>query len=242
MRNIVFIVLMVGGTSLAFSDDWTGAWHRNSLNDSAEIVITAAGSGKFHFAITAFSGAHTGEIEGDALIKGDSAEWMTNEDDVERRVGFERTTKGITVTTVECEGYFGGAGVVFDGEYVSEVVPEEKLAEERMMKLIPDAGLVKKIKALLGPSFVYVVSCLQLDASAHNLDDFHAKAIRGCVRGICPEMAAIVMYTPGQTLYVAWFQEGVVYYASSDLRYKKKLTVTIADWAEQYRDAQIVFK
>lgn len=242
MRKIIFITVLLGGHFLAFSDDWSGTWHRNGLNDSAEIVVTAADSEKFHFVITAFSGAHVGEIEGDAVVNGNSAEWVTNEDDVERRVGFERMTKGITVTTVECEGYFGGAGVVFDGEYTSTSETEEKLAEERLSKLIPLAGSSKKLKALLRDSFVYVVSCLQLSVNPQNLDDFHAKVISGCVHGICPEMATIVMYTPGQLYYVAWFQEGIVYYASSDLHYKNRLPVTIADWAEQYHDAKVVFR
>ena len=62
MRKSVCIALLMGCYVFGFSDDWTGTWYRNSLQDSAEIVISVSKPGAFHFAELFFNSDRTWRI------------------------------------------------------------------------------------------------------------------------------------------------------------------------------------
>lgn len=241
MRICAFVMLLLGILDNP-SDHWVGKWYKNSLLNNAELVITPLEGNSFHFVITAFSGAHTGEIEGDAIINENTAQCVMNIDNEERHVHFVRTPKGITVTTKNCEGYFGGSGVVFDGDFVSTIIPEQELADEWIASIIPDRVLVKKIKNALGKSYVPFVYRLHLRFPEQCLDNFKATVISGCVTGVCHDMAAIIMYTENKQFYLAWIEEGKIYYMSSDSKFKRKLPKTISQWAKNFEATKIVFK
>ena len=143
--------------------------------------------------------------------------------------------------TENCEGYFGGAGVLFDGEYTRQKVSEEILADTYLQGILETKGLVIKIKNELGSLFTSMVFCLHLVSDEKCIDPFPAKVIVGCVRGICPDMAAILMYTTDGQFYIAWYNGEGLSYVSPDARYKKKLPKTIARWMKQYEGVRVNF-
>jgi hypothetical protein len=242
MRALFIALLLLAVVVSGFGEVWVGNWFRKSLQNGAEIVITAEKPGSFHFAVTAYSGAHTGEMEGDAVVSGNKAAAVLESGEEKREAIFERTKEGVTLDTVNCEGFFGGADVVFDGAYVRDQIASETLAEKQLQTIVGNRDLVTYARNELGQYFVDVVYCLHLVSDAKNLDPFEAKAYSGCVLGLGPEMAAIIMYTKNLKIYVAWYSDGKLNYLSSDPAFKNKLPKTILEWAKQYAGAKVDFK
>jgi hypothetical protein len=242
MKTIIGVFCATLACLSAQADGWTGTWHRNSLQDSAEIVITGEEKGKFHFIVTAFSGAHTGEMEGDAVVTGRTAQAVLEDDDVTREAIFTSTITGLRLTTENCEGYFGGAGVVFDGTYVKDAPQAESLALTRLEELLGNKELAAKIKKEMGPALVDMTYCLHVVSEEKCLDSFPATVYVGNVMGVGPEMAAILMVTRKNDFYTAWYDGEKLSYMSSDVRFKKKLPKTIADWVKQYVDVPVIFR
>ena len=151
MKKMIGVVYLLLAALTARADGWQGTWHRNSLQDSAEIVITEVTNEGFHFTVTAFSGAHTGEMEGDAVITGRTAKALLEDDEVPREALFELAKEGIHLTTVNCEGYFGGAGVVFDGIYGGDTPAADSLALAHLEQILGNKTLADKIKKEMGP-------------------------------------------------------------------------------------------
>ncbi|MEW6527097.1 MAG: hypothetical protein AB1444_10560 [Spirochaetota bacterium] len=238
IKYILLFFLSIIGAS---DNSWEGTWYRNSLVDNAELVISVVTQDSFHFVLTAYSGAHTGVIEGNAVLKDNTAICILDSDD-DREIHFKLTAHGIVVTTKNCEGYYGGAGVVFDGNFTSKIIPEEELADERLKNIIHDSLLIKKIKNTLGKSYTSFVYRLHVISHQKCLDNFNATVIEGCVAGMCDDMAAIVMFTPGKHFYIAWLEEDKIYYVSSDAKFKNKLPKTISEWKKQFEDVTLIIK
>lgn len=234
---LVFFLSIIG----ASDNSWEGTWYRNSLVDNAELVISMEKPDSFHFVLTAYSGAHTGVIEGDAMIKDNTAMGILDSDG-DREIHFKLTAHGVVVSTKNCEGYYGGAGVVFDGNFTSKLIPEEELADERLKNIIHDSLLIKKIKNTLGKSYASFAYRLHVVSHQKCIDDFNATVIQGCVTGMCDDMAAIVMFTPGKHFYIAWLEEDKIYYVSSDAKFKNKLPKTIFEWKKQFEDVTLIIK
>jgi len=223
--HILILLVSILGTP---QNTWNGIWYRNHLCDNAQLVISPKSEDSFHFAITAYSGALTGFIEGDAVINDDTAQWLMYEDGKKREIHFRYTDRGISITTKNCEGYYGAEGVIFDGEYTSYLISEEKLADKWFENIINDMEMNQKIKKALGRSFVPFVYRLHLRFTEKSLDTFKATVISGCVTGLCDSAAAIIMITQQKHFYIAWLEDGLIYYYTSDDTYKQKLPITIS--------------
>lgn len=223
----IFLSIFVYSKTMA----WTGKWYRNSLQNNAELIITNLKDSSFDFKIIAYSGALTGVIEDKAKIKGNIATCMLNEKE-KREIQFELTDMGVVVSSKNCEGYYGAEGVIFDGKFISKMVPEVKLADKVLIDIIKDKELVNKIKNILGKSYTSFVYTLHVISTDECTDNFKATVISGCVAGLCNELAGIIMFTPEKSFYLAWYDEQGVHYYTSDKRYESTPPKTIGQWME----------
>jgi hypothetical protein len=242
MTRLISVVCLLCASFPAWTDGWQGNWHRNSLLESAEMIISNVTKDSFHFTVTAFFGAHTGEMEGDAVITGQTAYSLLEDDDIPREARFVLTNEGITLTTVNCEGYYGGVGVVFDGVFISDILGADSMALARLEEILGNKAMAAKIKKGMGPAFVDMTYCLHVVSEEKCLDSFAATVFVGNVMGVGPEMAAILMVTKNNQFYTAWYDGEKLFYMASDSRYKKKLPKTVSEWVKQYEGVKVEFR
>ncbi len=226
---------------------WSGTWTRKDKRgfDAADVTIEEVTGKSFDFDISAVSGAHTGEIEGQASINGEKARFAekTGFGGVTHEciVDFVLRSKAIEISTNgDCWGY-GGMGVVFDGSYLRE----KPQAAESTLRGLDDAWTAENDRVfaqLTGKDYKTFADTCQMIEEINDLDDFGAKA-RACgVRGLYTSMESIIMTTASGKIYAAVIDvEGEVLYFTNDPRYAGTLPKTINHWRERFREKPVVY-
>jgi hypothetical protein len=239
------IGLVCSATGFA-QQKWDGVWSISSRHSSATLKIKTISKTKLKFEIEAQSGANQGEMAGIATVKGLKANFLDKETNC--RVTFTNAGKIIKITADDCEE-FGGNGVYFYGEYA-------KGARKKLTETLVDYGvfaspeLDKKFATLVGKDYEAFLNAYQVSGELDNEDSFNAKAFSGCVRGICPYNAMIVMYDEQGTIWAAFIAAGdddstITYYTNSN-DWADKFPKTIESWVtnlkESNRNLKIVYK
>jgi hypothetical protein len=179
---------------------WAGTWKYNSRYRPVTIKIRMLSAGRFKFDIDAMTGANMGGVTGTARIKNNRAYFddrLSQEKDAEKfgcELLFIHHEKSLELKeTQECYRY-NGAGVTFAREKLLR--GNTPLLEKNFVdrQVFPDLATDRKFRALVGAKDYELM-----------LDDFHlinedkddtlnARIFNGCVRGICPSNAAIIMF------------------------------------------------
>lgn len=242
--------------------DWAGEWAVGSRFAPRELRIKMRGKNSFEFKLTAASGANTGEIAGTATVRGRLAYFDDRQSAAEKdaadtdtegsgcRLLFSYRKKFIEVReTPECV-YYRGHAVFFTGEYRrgKPAVPEQDLIR---LGIFPDAATDWRFRALVGNDYDSFLNVFQLVSQGEDLDRLGAKVFTGCVRGVCPLMTGIIMFTKNGRFYamvldVDESDRSIARYYSNDGRFLKKLPKTLAEWLAEKRpfaeDLSVLYK
>lgn len=230
--------------------NWNGTWEIKYRHSSSTLDITQVSKNKLKFSISAFSGAHEGEISGSATISGKTANFIKRDKTVNEicKLKFAHTGKTIKVEQSGCQSY-GGVGVYFGGEYKKgkQVLNDSLIT----FGIFPDKKTDQGFRQLVGKDYENFLDNLQLIAEDENKDTFPAKAFSGFVRGLAPFNAAIIMFDNNYNYWAAYIEiddndVAKIHYFSNAAEWKNKLPQTINAWAEEKRqinrNLQIIFR
>jgi hypothetical protein len=231
--------------------NWEGTWTFASRYSPATLKIKKLSASKFKFTIEAISGTHDGEISGIATVKGNRASFSdgNKKKDENCRLIFTKKTNSILVDEENCSSY-GGVGVGFGLEYSKG---KGKLIEQSFVaiEVFPNAEIDRKFKTLVGSKdYESFLNSFQMAGEDEDKDNLGAKVFSGCVRGICPYNAAIIMFDKNENLWAAVIEAGenksTIKYYSNVGEWADKMPKTIEEWVNDKRglneNLEIVFK
>jgi len=203
-KKAAFMALLLAGAGLAAwwvnhripagSRDWIGHWSGPSWPGVQAYSLQIEARGKdLHFNLEAFSGTHSGSIEGILKVEGPRASWQEEHAQEDppftSRLAFTRQGDQIHVAAENTE-YYGGAGISFDDlTFIRGPARpmEYPLVEHNLLTCEEE----DRVKALTGKDYELVVTCLQLArVDEVKTKDFHGKVVDGFVRGAAPDMNA----------------------------------------------------
>lgn len=182
--------------------EWVGLWTGLSWPGVESYTLRIEPRGEnLHFALEAWSGAHSGSIEGILKVEDTRATWQEEHagenPPFTSRLVLTRAGDEIHVAA-ENTDYYGGAGIVFDDLtfHRGPARPMEyPLVEHNLLTQEEE----NRVKELTGKDYPLLVTCLQL-ARADEVKEknFQGKVVDGFVRGLAPDMnARITIETSG---------------------------------------------
>jgi uncharacterized protein len=228
-------------SAAAFSiEGLAGEWTRVGVtqHDSSTLIIKNMTTAGFGFDVSAFSGAHSGEIEGVAVRN--AAEAVFKDEETRCEVRFSRKSDHLFISTSEECLSMGGIGVTFDGEYGKGKV-EAQTPTLAALGILAGNVTENAFSALVGKDYELFLSRFHLRSDQDDLDGLGAKVVSGGVRGLYTSMEAIVMSRPDGTILAAVIDDDVVKYFSNDANFKEKLPVTIDKWRERFAEKKVIF-
>ncbi len=231
------ILLLWLGPVLAAKITWSGEWERIDSNkfDNATVKITDVTPKNFKFTIIAVSGAHVGETEGLAEIKGNRAFYAAET----CRVIFKIVGADLTVQATEGCLKDAGTGVYFDGTYrKGEKVPAPTLKSRGILRTEKEERAFRK---LVGRDYELFVNSMQLIFQEDELDGLGARVVRGAVRGLFTIVEAIIMYRDADRMWAAVIDGDVVKYYTTVPEFRSRLPRTIEEWRESFKEKKVLF-
>ncbi|NLT14481.1 MAG: hypothetical protein GXY05_09075 [Clostridiales bacterium] len=214
---------------------WAGEWRRTHAGrfESAKLAIFSETSGSFRFQLDVFSGAHTGFIDGEATIDGKTA--LFKADETKAELKFSLNNGLIEIVSGGDIGYFGGMGVVFDGEYTQKALPEDTLLTQGY---VSGAAEDQAFREMTGEDYVLFLNTAHLGYEEEDLDGFGAKVWRWRVRGLSGYNESIVMFLPDGALCTAVLDpENEVIKAYTNAGDIKNPPATILAWVADIQEA-----
>ncbi|WP_198135846.1 Ig-like domain-containing protein [Pontibacillus chungwhensis] len=222
-----------------------GEWTRDVKYNDATLTVNKVTDQTFNFTLNAVSGAHSGKIEGTANIQGDEATFADDQGCL-----LTITNQGDTITidqTDECSMY-GGAGVVFSGDYTKGDTTDPT---PRFVKV----GLFtesenEEFKSLVGDHYSLFTDSFQVVTQEDVADDFGGEAYSGFVRGVVNSMNGIVVKSDNGEIYAAtlgnveagdYMSESGVLYFTTDQDHTNHLPKTILKWKNNLANDENVY-
>ncbi len=205
--------------------------------DQATIKITDVTPKNFKFNILSVSGAHIGNLEGLAEIKGNRAVYADNG---KCRIIFKMVGAYLTVEATEgCREYAGaGAAVYFDGTYRKGEVPTTTLKSRGIFQTKHEE---QAFRHLVGRDDELFVDSLSMISPGDDLDGLGAKVVRGGAKGLFTIVEAIIMYRDADHLWAAVIDGDVVKYYTAVPEFQNRLPRTIEKWREPFKGKQVLF-
>jgi hypothetical protein len=223
---------------------WWGQWNieGNGLAHGGQLFIREVGPSGFLFDLSVYNGSHIGMLTAYArlaatnlayarIANGDSGEVG----EITFRRSLEKGRRIIDVDETESCSYYHGMGAVFAGMFV------------RNREALFDGGILNELdlSRLYHISGQYYESLSLRFQGLHqfeeNLDEFHADVTVGGVRGLYTIMEGILMRGKGGELWVAYIDEDLVRYFTTECEYKNRLPKTLEQWRERFREKEVVF-
>ncbi|MDO8177834.1 MAG: nucleotide-binding protein [Undibacterium sp.] len=222
---------------------WWGNWE--TVNDGGmnggSIFIYEVGPAGFLFDLKVYSGAHTGTINGYARIVASdlayfrkSSEHLSEICEIVIRRRLSENTHIIQIEETGTCSYWRGMGAWFGGTFI------------RKRDLIFDGAILDELDLarlyrLLGIHYESFRVCFQGIGEQDNLDPFIATIGVGGVRGLYTIMEAIVMRGERGELWVAFIDNDIIRYFTTESAYKNILPITIDVWRAAFKNKEIVY-
>lgn len=218
---------------------WSGVRQRvgSGLHDQAVLKIANVVAKEFSFELNAYSGAHTGDIEGVAVIAQGKAVYEDRESRC--KMLFTLNKDVITIeTSPGCDNY-GGIGVTFAGTY-KRGDTEPKAATLKALGIFRNESRENAFKALVGKDYHLFLENMQLIYEEEDLDHLGATVFSGAVRGLFTIKEAIIMSCPDGLIIAAVIDGDNVRYFTNHPDYKSTMPKTIEEWRERFPDLEII--
>jgi uncharacterized protein len=229
----------LGGDSGSVPGGWGGEWTRlgSRAMDGASLTVKNVSSRQFDFQLSAFSGSHTGEVEGSAQVT--DAVHAEYQDQEGCHLAFLLSGEKIAVSASEGCFYHAGAGVFFDGDYGrGQLAASEPTLQDYGILTAPQE---QAFKQLVGKDYPLFAETFQLINEEQDLDGLQARVYSAGVKGMFTLMEAILMVCPDGSLLAAVIDDDKVKYFSSHPQYKTRLPKTIEQWRSRFSDKAVVF-
>ena len=225
------------------SPGWWGIWMVESRGRSygGKLFIRDVGSTSFMFDLDVYSGTHMGQVSGQATIVSKElayAQIPNGYDDEDGEIRFRRVLDGKnwiiqSEETANC-GHHHGMGVSFTGDY------------ERHRNSLIELGLLNELEisgiyTLMGQYFEDLMDRFQGIGSEENKDSFVSDVFRGGVRGLYTIMEGVLMLDRKGRIWVAYIDEDVVRYFTTESEWKARLPKTIESWRGGFKDKKVIF-
>lgn len=226
------------------SPSWWGIWKIQSRGGSygGHLFVRDVCSTGFLFDLDIYSGTHTGQVSGYATIASKDlayAHIKNSYQDEDGEICFRRIQKGKNwIIKTEETAYCGdhhGMGVSFTGDYESQ---KNSLSELGMLNELE----ISRVYNLTGQYFDSLMARFQGIGSAENNDTFVAEVFTGGVRGLYTIMEGILMLDKQGRIWVAYIDEDVVRYFTTEFEWRERLPKTIDSWRSRFKEKQIIFK
>lgn len=222
---------------------WWGKWNTedNGKAHGGHLFIREVGATGFLFDLSVFNGGHTGQITSYARIVSADVAYarMPNggagvTGEIVFRRDFHNGRRTIQIDETASCSYHRGMGAVFSGEFA------------RKADALFNGGVLNELElarlySISGQYFDSMSQRFQGLSPLENLDDFHADVTGGGVRGLYTIMEGIVMRGIFGELWVAYIDNDVVRYFTTQTKWKDKLPKTIEQWREKFQEKEIVF-
>lgn len=221
---------------------WWGKWSipDNRGSRGGDLFIREVGPAGFLFDILVVSGSHIGQLTGFARLVGADLAYARIQGDDSIGIcelSFRRSLRnGRREIAVEETGdcsYFRGMGAAFDGVFVRAY---DALFEAGVLDELDLARLYSITGQYYGP----LSQRFQGISEQENLDPFVARATVGGVRGLYTIMEGIVMRSEGGRLWVAYIDEDVVRYFTTEREYRQRLPKTIEHWRSRFQEKKVI--
>lgn len=238
-RTILDIVLVKQQSQRVVNSDnsvWAGTWNRINVDKwhRASITVSNVTDKDFHFAISAISGSHTGEISGIAAVSENQATFTKGTS----TIMFALNGGILTVDDTIPLNYFG-MGVSIKGNYQQGALKTETptLRERGVLK---DEVQEQAFINLVGQDYNKFTDCLQLVGEEKDLDQWGATVHSCAIRGLFTIKEAIVIVTPNGGIWAAVIDGDKVKYHTNRPN-GKVLPRTIEKWRERFKAKEVVF-
>lgn len=221
--------------------NWLGKWERVSRMDDGTLEIKSINKNFLQFEMFVNSGGHTGEIEGKAFIKQNTAVYTAHKLGPCKLTFHLAGTSSINISQDGCDRY-GGMGTYFGGEFLNvKHIPKQApatLANLHILTLQQDAAFRK----LADTSYQHFIDCTQLTSTdVKNLDTFNAQVITSGVRGLFTIMEYIIMVDKENHIWAALINNEKVYYFTNSDTYRMALPKTIEEWRSRFKDYRVIY-
>jgi hypothetical protein len=224
---------------------WIGHWERHEWQNDALLEIKSIKSDSIEFSLMASSSRHTGELEGMAIVSGNSAKFSSYDESDTCVIQFELLGDSL-ITIDQKKGFcFAGMGVAYDGQYKNSAKKNQNDETTESMISVGVLSTEKQdsiFKTLVGDSYTLFVNSTQLTSDDDDLDGFNATVHSSGVRGLFTIMENIVMLDSSNNIWAAVIDDNKVYYFTTNRDYKSKLPKTIDNWRQRFKDYPIIYK
>jgi hypothetical protein len=256
MRNytaLFFLPLLLIGCEQSKTDNsnkrdkWLGSWERVGWQNDAELKISKINGDTISFYLFASHGASIAVQEGLALIKGNRATYLVNENDVPADCTITFELKGDSLVTItEGASDCGNLTYVwYKGDYYSSKLASTKAKSEKEESLSTighlDSIQDSKIRILTGKDYQLFIGSTQGIEEAEDAE-LNAKVYMSGVQGLYTEMENIIMIDSSNNIWAAVIDDHKVYYYTSIPAYANKLPNTIKEWKSQFDDYPVTYK
>ncbi|KNY29383.1 hypothetical protein [Pseudobacteroides cellulosolvens] len=223
--------------------NYDGHWNGKGTSyfSGAGAEIKALFDDLIYYKIYANSGANSGELEGVAMVKGNSAitvfSDMTSQEDKKENVFYEFTYKNNLLHLKSNDySYYCGFGVNFDSEYTKEKV-KIKMPTAQEVGIVKTKEMDDVFKKLVGNKYeTFINYTAYADYSDVELDGKKVSAGASILRG----MSGYCFYViSDKHIYAAVIDDSSILYYTNDSNYAQKLPKPMADWAKDKSDLRI---
>jgi hypothetical protein len=223
---------------------WLGTWKYTKPFSGASCEITNAGVDSIEFSLTASSGGNSGELSGNAKVKGNFAKYINTEYNDTCELDFELKTDSIIVN--QKKGICGaGMGVTYDGIYYDSTLSSAKSDTSitlASLEILKDKKEEEIFKKLVGKDYDLFLGSSQLSSEDSDLDNFGARVHSSGVRGLFTLQENIIIINDKSKIWAAVINDSCVDYYTNDDAYIKKLPKTIENWRTNFLEKKIIYK
>ncbi|UOQ52034.1 hypothetical protein [Hymenobacter cellulosivorans] len=204
----------------ATPQEWEGSWQLKSTFAASNLTITPGRDGTFKFALSAYDGAHTGELSGSATIYQNTATFTGNaEETAGCRLRFELEGNIIRVEQLAgtCDA---GVGVTYAGRYTKAAEFRQQAARVATMRSL---GILTEpqdeaLRRLVGPDYALFTGSSQLSDEAPDSTGTGATVHHSYVRGLASILENVVLTKHDAVLWAAVIQDDSILFYSTQPR------------------------
>ncbi len=222
---------------------WWGKWSKDSdgLGFGGELFIRDVCAAGFLFDLSVINGSHSGSITTYARLVAQDLAYARVENGSGGEIGeilFRRELSGDrrVVRIEETSGciYYHGMGVRFSGNFVHVLEP------------LFDYGFLNELEMISlfrisGEYYESLRKRFQGIGKSENLDSFIAQVLIGGVRGLYTIMEGIIMLGSRGELWVAYIDDDVVRYFTTQSVWKTILPKTIKEWRSRFSEKKVEY-
>ncbi|WP_153796636.1 hypothetical protein [Foetidibacter luteolus] len=227
------------------SRKWLGEWKRQLWQNESNLRITGIQNDSLEFHLFALNGAHSGELEGFAIVTDETATY-TEYDELDSCILEFKLSGDSLIVIRQIKGdCMAGMAVSYGGDYINEdKIAAKTAAEETLLSI----GLFNNVKQdslfrlLTGDKYSLFVNSTQLTSDEEDLDSLQVKVYASGVRGLFTIMENIIMTDSADHFWAAVLEDDKVYYFTNSEPWKKRLPLTIEKWRERFKDDEVVYE